>query len=235
MIEFTQAMEKVTLSPTMSAKLKNRENAKKIKHGSPKLQEVLRERCRQRMREKRGQLFNRSRFGLEINSEDVRGTLSEIVRKELFTIVTTNVDPIVNPFSRVVSEPLDLEEAIELENEILNEEEQWILEEYEKMSQEELELLALVADQEVDEVICPLCQTSNLTEEARQVTCKPCAFKLSNVNLKEIGYLINKSVNSHSAICAESPGFMPLSENSIKRLCLFCDKCSTLTPIVKIE
>ncbi|XP_076289499.1 RIP-like protein [Lasioglossum baleicum] len=234
MIEFTQAMEKVTLSPTMSAKLKCRENANKIKHGSPKLQEVLREKCRQRMREKRGQLFNRSRFGLEINSEDVRSTLSDIIRNELYNIATTNADPIVNPFFRVVSEPIELEEAIELENEILNEEEQWILEEYEKMSQEELELLALAADQEIEEVICPLCQTSNLTEEARQVSCKSCAFKLNNVNLKEIGYLISKSVDNHSAMCTESPGFMPLIEYGIKRLYLFCDKCSTLTPI-KIE
>lgn len=74
------------------------------------------------MREKRGQLFNRHRFGLEINSKDVQDTLTEIVRKELKNLATTDLDPILNPFSPIVNEPLDPEEAYELENEILNEE-----------------------------------------------------------------------------------------------------------------
>lgn len=33
----------MALSPTMTSKLKNRDYANKIRHGSPKLQEVLRE------------------------------------------------------------------------------------------------------------------------------------------------------------------------------------------------
>ncbi|XP_076232424.1 RPA-interacting protein [Calliopsis andreniformis] len=232
MIECTNDMENISLSPTMSAKLRSRERANKIRHGSPKLQEVLRERCRQRMREKRGQLFNRSRFGLEINST-VQDTLTEIVRKELNDIATTDLDPIVNPFCNIVNEPLDAEEAFQLENEILNEEEQWILQEYEKMSQDEVELLALNADQEVDEVICPVCQVSNLTEEGSRVVCKSCNFTLnSGVNLKDFRYLLNTCINTHSAMCKETPGFLPLSENNNMFLYLVCDKCLTLTPIV---
>lgn len=72
------------------------------------------------MREKRGQLFNRNRFGLEINSKNVQDTLTEIVRKELNNLATTDLNPILNPF--FVNEPLDPEEAIELEAKILDEE-----------------------------------------------------------------------------------------------------------------
>lgn len=36
-------MEVMALSPTMTSKLKSRDYANKIRHGSPKLQEVLRE------------------------------------------------------------------------------------------------------------------------------------------------------------------------------------------------
>lgn len=72
------------------------------------------------MREKRGQLFNRNRFGLEINSKNVQDTLTEIVRKELNNLATTDLDPILNPF--FVNEPLDPEEALELEAKILDEE-----------------------------------------------------------------------------------------------------------------
>lgn len=74
------------------------------------------------MREKRGQLFNRGRFSLEMKSGDVQETLTEIVRKELKNLATTDLDPAVNPFSHIISEPLDPEEALELETEILNEE-----------------------------------------------------------------------------------------------------------------
>ncbi|XP_043258628.1 RPA-interacting protein-like [Colletes gigas] len=228
MIEFTQDMENITLSPTMTTKLKNRDMVNKIRHGSPKLQEILRERCRQKMREKRGQLFNRGRFGLEINSRNVQDTLNDIVRNELSDIAATNLDLDVNPFSH---EPLNPEEALELESEILDEEEQWILQEYERMSQEELEFLALTADSEFQEVICPMCQRSNLTENINQIICNSCNFMLNNISLKNLGNLINKCVNSHSVKCNESPGFLPLSE---KNMCLFlvCDKCSTFTPII---
>ncbi|XP_054008605.1 RIP-like protein isoform X2 [Hylaeus anthracinus] len=201
MIQCTNEMENITLSPTMKTKLKNRECVNKIRHGSPKLQEVLRERCRQRMRENRRRLFNR--------------------------------DPDVNPFSQVIDEPLDPEEALELESEILGEEEQWILQEYERMAQEEIEFLALTADQEFAEVICPKCQVSNLTESVSQITCKSCNFVLdSSMNLKSLGQVINKCVSTHSGICKETPGILPLSEKNSTSLYLVCDKCLTFIPII---
>ncbi|XP_053988879.1 RIP-like protein isoform X3 [Hylaeus volcanicus] len=201
MIQCMNEMENITLSPTMKTKLKNRECVNKIRHGSPKLQEVLRERCRQRMRENRRQLFNR--------------------------------DPDVNPFSQVIDEPLDPEEALELESEILGEEEQWILQEYERMSQEEIEFLALTADQEFAEVICPKCQVSNLTESVSQITCKSCNFVLdSSMNLKSLGQVINKCVSTHSGICKETPGILPLSEKNSTSLYLVCDKCLTFILII---
>lgn len=43
MIECRNGMENVTISPTMTTKLRSRDAANKIRHGSPKLQEVLRE------------------------------------------------------------------------------------------------------------------------------------------------------------------------------------------------
>ncbi|XP_054008604.1 RIP-like protein isoform X1 [Hylaeus anthracinus] len=233
MIQCTNEMENITLSPTMKTKLKNRECVNKIRHGSPKLQEVLRERCRQRMRENRRRLFNRGRFGLEINSKDVQETLTEIVRKELNNIAATDLDPDVNPFSQVIDEPLDPEEALELESEILGEEEQWILQEYERMAQEEIEFLALTADQEFAEVICPKCQVSNLTESVSQITCKSCNFVLdSSMNLKSLGQVINKCVSTHSGICKETPGILPLSEKNSTSLYLVCDKCLTFIPII---
>ncbi|XP_076183077.1 RIP-like protein [Ptiloglossa arizonensis] len=232
MLQCTEDMENITLSPTMTMKLKCRKSVNKIRHGSPKLQEVLRERCRQRMREKRAQLFNRSRFGLEINSKDVQEKLTEIVRKELSNIAATNLDPAVNPFCHVIDKPLDPEEALELEGEILNEEEQWILEEYEKMSQEEIEFLSLSADPAFEEIFCPMCQKSSLTQNVNQITCKSCTFRLnSSLDLKQFGHLLSKCVNAHSEICNQPPGFLELSEKNSTCIYLVCDKCSSFAPL----
>lgn len=72
------------------------------------------------MREKRGQLFNKRRFGLELCSKDVQETLTEIVRKEFNDLMTINLDPtsVDNSF---LNESLDPETTFELENEIVNE------------------------------------------------------------------------------------------------------------------
>lgn len=226
-------MAHVVMSPTMSTKLKSRAAANKIKHGSPKLQQVLRERCRQKMREKRGQLFNRSRSGLQINSENVQDTLTEIVRREISNLEPADWADSTDPAFFLDDEPLTAEEALDLENEIISEQEQWILEEYEKMSREEIEMLALRADQQVEEVVCPICQKSSLTEEMNRLTCKVCSFVLNtSITANELGCLIRESANVHSSSCTEPPGFTLLPENNNICLYMMCQKCSTLAPIM---
>ncbi|KOX68464.1 RPA-interacting protein [Melipona quadrifasciata] len=224
-------MENIRLSPTtMNMKLKNRNSVNRLRHSSPKLQEVLRERCREKMREKRGQLFNKRRFDLELCSKDVEQTLTEIVRKEFNNLMTTDRSTFVD--NSFLNESLDSEAAFELENEIANEE-QWIVQEYERMMQEEIEMLALTADGQADEVICPICQISNLIEKENKVACRSCDFILNNsVSIKEIGHRINNYVNIHSSQCKEPPGFFPLPENDKISLYLICDKCSTWTLII---
>ncbi|XP_076755801.1 RPA-interacting protein [Xylocopa sonorina] len=229
----TKDMENVSLSPTMTSKLKTRNSVNKIRHGSPKLQEVLRERCRTRMRERREQLFNRGRFGLKVNTLGVQGALSDIVREELLEFVNTNKDPAVNPFYSITNEPLELEEALELEAEIVNEEEQWILREYERISEEEIEMLTSIADHQDDQVICPVCKISNLIDEEGTIGCKSCKFKIkADISLLELGCLINNSVDLHSAECKETPAFLPLVEDGRLFLFIVCRSCSTLNPVI---
>ncbi|CAL7947670.1 unnamed protein product [Xylocopa violacea] len=213
----TEDMENVSLSPKMNSKVKNRNSANKIRHGSPRLQEVLRERCRQKMRERRGQLFNKSRFGL-------KHTLSEIVREQLNDLVT---------ISNIVNEPLEPEEALELEAEILNEEEQWILQEYERMSEKEIEMLASFADQQAKDVICPVCKVSNLIEEGQTVSCKPCKYTIKiDSNLMDVEYRIKNSIDLHSMRCRETPAFVPNVEDDHLFLFIVCGECFTWNPVI---
>lgn len=73
------------------------------------------------MREKRDQLFNKHRIGLETNSKPVQDTLTEIVRQE-FKNLTSSDNNGTSFILEKIDEPLTEEETIKLENEIVYEE-----------------------------------------------------------------------------------------------------------------
>ncbi|XP_011881737.1 PREDICTED: RPA-interacting protein B [Vollenhovia emeryi] len=214
----------------MTSKLRNRDCANKIRHGAPKLQEVLRERCRQRMRDKRSQLFDRHRFGVESHSKPVQDSLTEIIRQEFKNLATEENNGASLTFKEI-DEPLTQDEAIELENEIVFEEEQWIFQEYEKILQDEIEYFAMYADNENKEVFCPICQKAILAEENNCVNCPVCGLKLTGRTMQEVRHLINQSVNTHAFNCVQVPVFMVIPENCKINLYLICHGCSTLALI----
>lgn len=78
------------------------------------------QKCRQRMRERRSQLFNRSRFGLQLDSTHMQDALTEIIRQEFKNLATSN-DGGASLTFKEIDEPLSQEEALELENEIVHE------------------------------------------------------------------------------------------------------------------
>ncbi|EZA59766.1 hypothetical protein DMN91_008387 [Ooceraea biroi] len=217
----------MAFSPTKAQKFKNRESAYRIKYGSPKMQEILRENCRQRMRENRMELFNKRRLGLENNSCSVQERLMNIVRMEFKRLATKEE-------TMDTDEPLSIEEAIELENQIIYEQEQWILQEYEKISQDELEYLIMFADSDNSrDVFCPVCLKALLIEELIEektvcVSCKNCKYRLNNRKLKDVKLSITRSFNAHAFNCATSPVFMVASGyNRTHRIHMVCNVCST--------
>ena len=70
------------------------------------------------MREKRDQLFNKRRFGLELNSRHMQDTLTEIIRQEFKNLATLDDNDKSITFKEI-EEPLSQEETVELENEIV--------------------------------------------------------------------------------------------------------------------
>ncbi|XP_070167805.1 RPA-interacting protein [Polyergus mexicanus] len=220
----------MALSLTMSSKLKNRDYANKIRHGSPKLQETLREKCRQRMREKRDQLFNRRRFGLQLDSIHMQDTLTELMRQEFKNLATSN-DGGASLIFKEIDEPLNQEEAIELENKIVYEEEEWILQEYEKFLHDEIESYIMYADSNEKEVFCPICQKAILEEESNGVNCAACGLKLIGRTMQEVKHLINETIKMHTFNCVKVPTFIIIPDNCNLDLYLVCHDCSTLALI----
>ncbi|XP_050466381.1 RPA-interacting protein-like [Cataglyphis hispanica] len=220
----------MAFSPTMISKLKSRDYANKIRHGSPKLQETLREKCRQRMREKRDQLFNRHRFGLQLASIHMQDTLTELMRQEFKNLATSNDGGTSLTFAEI-DEPLNQEEAIELENKIIQEEEEWILQEYEKFLHDEIESYIMYADNNEREVFCPICQKVILEEESNGVNCAACGLKLIGRTMQEVKHLINETIKMHTINCVKVPTFMIIPDDCNLDLYLVCHDCSTLALI----
>lgn len=74
------------------------------------------------MREKRNQLFNNHRFGLELRSSQVQDTLTEIVRQEFDNLMASDWNDDACHTLKEIDELLYQEEAIELEkDEIIQE------------------------------------------------------------------------------------------------------------------
>ncbi|XP_012283965.1 uncharacterized protein LOC105701638 [Orussus abietinus] len=221
-------MADITLSPSASNKVKTREAARKIKHGSPKLQEVLRERCRQRMKEKRSQLFNSRRLNLDNSTEHVQETLLEIVRSELSVLATSDlVDN--EDFFPEPDYPLNPDEELELENKIMAEEGLWILEEYERLIYSEEKMLASFAEDLEGKVGCPVCVKGVLTNIHTNIVCNLCQLTFpATVTLKDLEQAISECAMSHSINCSAIPSFEFLQDDNGRSLYLTCHTCSTL-------
>lgn len=72
------------------------------------------------MREKRDESFNKRRFGSEGESENVQDTLMNMVREEFRNLITLGSDDEHLKLTEA-DEPMSLEAAMELENEIVGE------------------------------------------------------------------------------------------------------------------
>lgn len=220
------------LSPSLLAKLKIRDTVNRMKNKSPQLQEVLRQRCREKMKERRGEIFNRRRLGLEFASKELEHTMTDVICEEINNLESMEWQ---KPIDKLLlfSEPLDQDEALQLETEMNVNEEAWIFEEYERMLQDEIEWLESLSYENSKEILCPICQKSTLIETSNSVDCKACELHLTNCSsVQTVGNFIDNCVNSHSLICNSVPGFTILNENGTSSLYMMCEDCSSLTCVI---
>ncbi|XP_015122983.1 RPA-interacting protein [Diachasma alloeum] len=228
-------MADIMRSPRFLLKMKTRDAVNKIKSGSPKFQEVLRQRCRDRMREKRRELFNTRRAVVPLgdDAEGIQNTLTEIVRQEFSDLTTMSVDQ--DPrVSSVFSEPLSEEEIFQLEAEILADEEEWILKEYEKLLEEDDNLLNIYVEESLkDTVVCPICEKSGLNETPGGLICPACNMCLPpKCSLSQLASAIQSQLDAHSAVCFGQTSFMTLPENNSLSLYITCEVCQCFSLIL---
>lgn len=106
-----------------------------------------------------------------------------------------------------------------------------MLQNYDRILQEETEYLAIFADNDSDDVVCPTCQKAVLAEESNCLTCAACGLMLAGRTMQEAKHLIDERVCEHATKCAQIPTFTVLYEGNNISLYMVCYECSTLTLI----
>ncbi|XP_011503437.1 PREDICTED: RPA-interacting protein [Ceratosolen solmsi marchali] len=200
-------------------RLKNVNAAKKIKNGSPKIREILRQRCRQRILERRNDLFMNRRFAITNNNQEINNALKGIVHEELKNILCTEIAKMQNIL-------IDKKEAFATKDQVLEieevMEEQWMIEEYDKILWEQKQILSMF----VYDLLCPICLKHLLQEISNFVVCE-CGFKLPvQIGLQGLKENIQTQVTSHSASCLDIPKFSAFCEDDNISLYFSCNSCN---------
>ncbi|GAB0086797.1 RIP-like protein [Sergentomyia squamirostris] len=173
---------------------------------SPILRDMLREKCRIRMKQARLHTFNRNR-NLTENDEAL---MTSIFRNEIS----------------------ELDRDIEIHEttirELMNEADQWMLEENEKIDQD------MISGYETLEVFCPMCQKNCLQQEGSILTCI-CGMKFPfESGLERFQEIIQLKIAYHETFCNENLQFITETkpEPGLSSLSGICSKCEYFTMIV---
>lgn len=181
----------------------------RFKYGSPKLVDMMREKCRLRIKEARSDHLLRKR---NIVQEE-KALLESIVRQELS----------------------ELEQDIQLQElifqELIAEADEWLFEEYERSG-------CYMIDEYGEEIVfCPVCQKDKLVqaEEGAFVRCS-CGIKLKHSGgIDQLGKIIRSALEEHGTRCNDNvqffiePDVLDSSFGSLNVYCPNCDFCRNMT------
>ncbi|XP_058124602.1 RIP-like protein [Anopheles ziemanni] len=191
---------------SVAQKIRSRDAARRFKFGSPKLVDLMREKCRIRIKEARKDEFLRKR---NIAQEE-RAFLESIVREELS----------------------ELEHDIALQDliykELMQDTEQWLF--YEQSEN------YLISSYDTESVFCPICEHNVLELDFTAKTLKcSCGIRLRyDQTIETFSELISKTITSHASRCSSNLQFFtePLADVEhvqLNAFCLCCDFYQELT------
>ncbi|KAJ8680189.1 hypothetical protein QAD02_015976 [Eretmocerus hayati] len=196
-----------------------------------RFQQVWQEKYQQQLRNRRQESHNSHRPGF-VTIKDVQGTLTRTVCQKLEKLSTTEESESSARVCKIINSPLQLDEALQEESEILAEQEQWILHEYEKLMNNEDEMFDMLED----EIVCPMCKKSFLGEIPDFIVCNCCGLKLkTDMSLQKFKYNLEFCVNMHSESCLQVPCFSLAIEDNNLSLLMSCLTCSNYFLIRTIE
>ncbi|XP_055544435.1 RIP-like protein isoform X2 [Wyeomyia smithii] len=172
--------------------------AHRFKYGSPKLVDLMREKCRLRIKEARNEHLLKKR---NIVLDD-KALLGLIVREELSEI----------------EKDIELQELIY--QELMAETNEWLFQEYERSENYMIDEY----DQEV--VFCPVCQKNQLQKlDDQRIQCS-CGISIKYAgSLGSFGGFLWCTVHEHGARCEEILHFFVEPHSVCGQLNVFCPGC----------
>ncbi|XP_077299336.1 RPA-interacting protein alpha [Arctopsyche grandis] len=210
-------------------KSKSRESFVRLKSESPKFKDVLRKKCQQRWRENRWKFLDVNRSIPE--NEEIQNTLTNIIKEDLKSMRSSSSGDLAQNSTEL---DRNLQELDEIKNELLDDELKWLMNEYDKILDNEDRLADLL--NELDHVICPLCQKNTLVIECSQfasfAVCT-CGVKIpTNLQLPQIKDNITKCIGIHDCNCDHNPQFEIINEDGENHLYLLCYVCSNFSMLL---
>lgn len=176
------------------------------------LRKNIRAECKLRLKNKRRELFNKSRTDLE-----------HIVSNE-FQKIRIDYKQELDSISALFDER-DLKVLQDIEQEILNEQVEWFDEELTKMIEENESIEDQYA--RLNAVMCPLCLGGVLEQCNNVIVCNKCNNQVShNMQLEDFAVKLNALVEQHETICSAPPSFtLAPNESNLPCLLMNCMEC----------
>uniref|UniRef100_A0A1B6DUL9 RPA-interacting protein C-terminal domain-containing protein n=1 Tax=Clastoptera arizonana TaxID=38151 RepID=A0A1B6DUL9_9HEMI len=221
-------MAGIIKSPKISSIIKNKCAIERKKHGSPNFKEVLRQRCKERVKSQRCSLINQLRA--LSTEEDIRSVLTDILVNDLSEL---------NHKSGAADRSYHLEghcdsamdtSTIDVVYSDLSWEEQWILDEYDRLLESNEALQNLL-----NQVVCPFCEKNCLNNSNPQViTCNGCNVCIHHpgLTLEQFENCLISAVDSHSDFCSAKGQFTTIPDGNISNVILICTFCSYIHNVI---
>uniref|UniRef100_A0A182K780 RPA_interact_C domain-containing protein n=1 Tax=Anopheles christyi TaxID=43041 RepID=A0A182K780_9DIPT len=184
---------------SVADKIRSKDAARRFKYGSPKLVDLMREKCRIRIKEARNDQFLKKRNILQ----EEKSFLASIVREELSEL----------------EQDIALQELIY--KELMEDAEQWLF--YEQAEN------YLIDTYDTDAVFCPICEHSVLQLDSVEnlLNCS-CGVRLRyDGSMKDFTKLVTETIAQHAVRCASNLQFFtePIVDVDFVQLNAFCLGC----------
>ncbi|XP_049279563.1 RIP-like protein [Anopheles funestus] len=184
---------------TVADKLRSKDAARRFKYGSPKLVDMMREKCRIRIKEARNEQFLKKRNIIE----EEKNFLESIVREELSEL----------------EHDIALQELIY--KELMEDTEQWLF--YEQAEN------YLIDSYDTDTVFCPICEHNvlRLDSVAKRLSCSCGVLLHYDGSMETFSKLLSETIGQHSMRCANNVQFFtePIVDVDFVQLNAFCLGC----------
>lgn len=206
----------VNTSPRIDQKMKARNAAMRLKHGSPQFKDVLRKRFHNRIKENRGRLFDR----LRDVSGSKSGVVTTFIQQELASILKAEDWNLID-----YDEEMRLKE--ETETNAFFEQEDWLLQQYDLLVADDNTLQQLWEDAQL--VVCPVCRKGNLTmlidSSSKSINCDHCLMTVpARASIPDVQDRIYTIIDSHSdSGCEDNTNFFISREDA--SLYAHCNSC----------